>query len=125
MSTIDSELKKAFDHVGLDIERGALTLLCVDKSQLPDGQVRSTSRFSFWVPEAYVFQKPAPDSGWLHVDEVLPVPDEEVLAWPSLSGKVEQVLYCTPGRLSGFTKGGFITNGTPTHWMPLPKGPTD
>jgi len=114
MSQIGSELRKAFDSVGLE---SGITRHDTDDTY--------GVKFSFRAPEDYVFREPVADAGWLRRDEVLPGLDEEVLVWPSLSGKVEQVLYSGPERHSGFTKGGFVTNGAPTHWMRLPKGPPD
>ena len=112
MSHINEELKMALDHVGLDGD-----MLELDDSRITLNQ-RLEHRFSFWTADAYVFEEPASSEEWLCVDEVLPMPAQTVLIWPSFHGAFSAC----------FSKEGFWNNGKTypaTHWRPLPEGPSD
>ena len=112
MNHVRREIRKAFGTIGLDGD----TLDLVSSRITLDEQMEH--QFSFWVADTYVFKEPTPVGEWLRVDEVLPMPAQTVLIWPSFHGAFSAC----------FSKEGFWNNGKTypaTHWMSLPEGPSD
>ncbi len=109
MSQVNRELRKAFDHAGLD------GILREENSR----RIRTNDcRFSFWVKDTYTFQRPATDNHWRRVEDESPKDGDEVLVWPRDRNHVTAIYDADCGYV---LMGGA---GPPTHWMPLPRPPS-